>query len=107
METLGKPNPESYNSLNVYSEAKTANVLTAAELSRRSNGQINGYSLHPGIILTNMNDKEEIKVIQKELGILLPDGTPNLDMMKWKTIPQGAATTVTAAFDPRLDSLPG
>ncbi|CAK5267299.1 unnamed protein product, partial [Mycena citricolor] len=31
----------------------------------------------------------------------------NLDMMKWKTIPQGAATTVTAAFDPRLDSLPG
>ncbi|CAK5267295.1 unnamed protein product [Mycena citricolor] len=107
LETLGKPDPESYNSLNVYSEAKTANVLTAAEISRRSKGQINGYSLHPGVILTNMNEKEEIKVIQKELGILRPDGTPNLDMMKWKTIAQGAATTVTAAFDPRLDSLPG
>jgi hypothetical protein len=28
------------------------------------------------------------------LGVLLPDGKPNLELGEWKTIPQGAATCV-------------
>ncbi|KAJ7478441.1 hypothetical protein FB451DRAFT_1453015 [Mycena latifolia] len=47
--TLGKPDPAKYDTIfKPYNETKSANVLTAIELSRRSRGKINSYSLHPG-----------------------------------------------------------
>ncbi|KAJ6580067.1 hypothetical protein DFH09DRAFT_831242, partial [Mycena vulgaris] len=47
--TLAQPDPSKYATmLNPYNETKSANVLTAIELSRRSHGKLNGYSLHPG-----------------------------------------------------------
>ncbi|CAK5283315.1 unnamed protein product [Mycena citricolor] len=107
LETLAKLDPKSYTAVNAYAQAKVANVLTAAEISRRSKGQINAYSLHPGVIFTNINQKKEANEMGKEVGILLPDGTPNHEAAPWKSIPAGAATTVTAAFDPRLESVPG
>ncbi|CAK5278662.1 unnamed protein product [Mycena citricolor] len=106
-ETLRKPNPETHQPFNAYAQAKSANILAAAELSRRSNGKINGYSLHPGAILTNIFDKEESHEVMKSLGILGPDGKPNTENIQWKTIPEGAATTVAAAFNPLLDASPG
>ncbi|CAK5267264.1 unnamed protein product [Mycena citricolor] len=106
-ETLSKPDPASYDSLGGYAQAKTANILTAAELSRRSKGMIKSYSLHPGVIFTNINSTEESIQQQKEAGILLPDGSPNPEKFRWKSIPEGSATTVAAAFDPRLEDTPG
>jgi hypothetical protein len=53
-----------------------------------------------------MEKKETLSEYQA-LGLLGPDGLPNTEKMQWKTIPQGAATTLTAAFDPRLNSQPG
>jgi NAD(P)-dependent dehydrogenase (short-subunit alcohol dehydrogenase family) len=47
-DTIEHPNPENYSSATAYFQAKSANVLTAIELSRRSKGAINAYSLHPG-----------------------------------------------------------
>ncbi|CAK5269016.1 unnamed protein product [Mycena citricolor] len=105
--TLRKPNADTYGAFNAYFQAKSANVLTAAELSRRSGGKINSYSLHPGTILTNLVGKEESQEHLKELGVLLPDGQQNTKIVEWKTIPEGTATTVAAAFDPRLDATPG
>ncbi|CAK5283286.1 unnamed protein product, partial [Mycena citricolor] len=107
LETLRKPDPALYDPFGTYGQAKTANILTAAELSRRSNGTIKSYSLHPGVIFTNLARREESAEISKEAGILLPDGTPNLEKYQWKSIPEGAATTVAAAFDPRLEDVPG
>jgi hypothetical protein len=47
--TLGRPEkPENYERMEVYHQVKSANVLTAIELSKRSKGRINAYSLHPG-----------------------------------------------------------
>lgn len=37
-------------------------------------------------------------------GFFNEDGTPKFT---YKTIPEGASTTLTAAFDPRMDSLNG
>ncbi|KAK6983807.1 hypothetical protein R3P38DRAFT_3233606 [Favolaschia claudopus] len=51
--------------------------------------------------------KEESIPELQAIGILRSDGTPNTDAMPWKTIPQGAATTVAAAFDPKLNDVPG
>ncbi|KAJ7159750.1 NAD-P-binding protein [Mycena filopes] len=96
-----------YNAFPRYVEGKAANVLAAMEISTRSHGKINGYGLHPGVISTNLNQKEELRASLVEIGMLHPDGTPNTENLSWKTIPQGAATTVVAAFDPSLDATPG
>jgi NAD(P)-dependent dehydrogenase (short-subunit alcohol dehydrogenase family) len=47
-KTMEHPDPESYEPMNGYFQSKSANVLSAIELSKRSKGQINAYSLHPG-----------------------------------------------------------
>ncbi|KAJ6584393.1 hypothetical protein B0H19DRAFT_1058821 [Mycena capillaripes] len=104
--TLGRPDPESYTSIGAYREAKSANVLSGIELSKRSKGQINAYSLHPGGIFTNIMQKGDGPAEMQKLGILGSDGLP-LEGKGFKTIPQGAATTVVAAFDPTLNDKPG
>ncbi|KAJ7891044.1 hypothetical protein B0H13DRAFT_1887374 [Mycena leptocephala] len=90
-------------------EPKCANILTAIELSKRSKGNINAYSLHPGgtVIYTNINQKEESIEHMQSVGLLGPDCRPNTEKFTWKTISQGAATTVAAAFDTRFDAKPG
>ncbi|KAJ6573377.1 hypothetical protein DFH09DRAFT_1457276 [Mycena vulgaris] len=104
---LAKPDPKKYKAPDAYFQAKSANILMAIELSKRSKGAINAYSLHPGIIFTNIAQKEEAQDDLKALGMLGPDGLPNHEKWEWKTIPQGAATTVAAAFDPRINDKPG
>ncbi|KAJ7732173.1 NAD-P-binding protein [Mycena metata] len=121
---IEKPDPKTYNASVGYFQAKSANILTAIELSKRFKGAINAYSLHPGVIFTNINQKEESIPEMQALGILGPDGLPNKEKFDWKTIPQGAATyilivnrsvfvlmlfdsTVAAAFDPRISDKSG
>ncbi|KAK7026342.1 short-chain dehydrogenase/reductase family protein [Favolaschia claudopus] len=96
-----------YEPMKVYSNVKAANVLMAVEVSRRSGGRVNGYSLCPGMVYTNMHQKEESLATLQTLGILGADGKPSTDKFAFKTIPQGASTTIVAAFDPRLDDQPG
>ncbi|KAJ7607127.1 hypothetical protein DFH06DRAFT_1486611 [Mycena polygramma] len=103
---LAHPDPVNYNSHMAYCQAKSANVLCAIEMSKRSNGQINTYSLHPGAIFTNIMQKGEGVAAMQGLGVLDADGLPS-ETANFKTIPQGAATTVVAAFDPRLNENPG
>ncbi|KAJ7187396.1 hypothetical protein C8R46DRAFT_289068 [Mycena filopes] len=105
-DNIAAPDGAKYERGDAYYQAKSANVLTAIELSKRSKGAINAYSLHPGVIYTGAHQKKETIPVLVALGILLPDGTPNSDQ-PWKTIPQGAATQVTAAFDPRINDKPG
>ncbi|KAF8155041.1 hypothetical protein K438DRAFT_1863095 [Mycena galopus ATCC 62051] len=106
-EMLETPDPAKYSTREVYRGTKSANILTAIELSKRSKGKINAYSLHPGAIFTNAFKKEAVITIFKADGGLKEDGQPNMAAYNWKTIPQGAATTVTAAFDPRLNDKAG
>ncbi|KAJ7615739.1 hypothetical protein DFH06DRAFT_1365790 [Mycena polygramma] len=105
--SLEQPDPAKYSASQAYFQAKSANILTAIELSKRSKSAINAYSLHPGVINTNLTQKEESIADLQAIGMLGPDGKPNHDNFHWKTIAQGAATTVVAAFDPRLDDKPG
>ncbi|KAJ7511976.1 hypothetical protein B0H11DRAFT_1899468 [Mycena galericulata] len=95
LEMMEVPNAEKYDSSNLYFQAKSTNILTALELSRRSGGKINAYSLHPGLIFTNMNQKEESLDALQAVGFLGPDKLPNTEKYQWKTIPQGAATVHT------------
>ncbi|KAJ7448795.1 hypothetical protein FB451DRAFT_1375290 [Mycena latifolia] len=117
-DTIGHPDPEKYVSTEAYAQAKSANCLMAIELSKRSQGKINAYNVHPGIIYTNIFQKEESRLDMQAFELLGPDGKPNTkpltgpmaseaQKLEWKTIPQGAATTVVAAFDTRLNDKPG
>ncbi|KAF7365620.1 Short-chain dehydrogenase/reductase family protein [Mycena venus] len=107
LTTLERPDPGSHESMDAYFQTKVANILTGIELSKRSKGQINAYSLHPGIILTNIMHKGDVVAGLKKLEIMDEDGRPSDKKYPWKTIPQGAATTVAAAFDPSLNDKPG
>ncbi|KAJ7340693.1 short chain dehydrogenase reductase [Mycena albidolilacea] len=63
------PDPARYSVYGAYAQAKTANVLTARELSRRAGGRINAYSLHPGTIFTNAQLREGVKEHMVALGL--------------------------------------
>ncbi|KAJ6537218.1 hypothetical protein DFH09DRAFT_1324326 [Mycena vulgaris] len=105
--TMGAPDPNKYDGFEAYFQAKSANALMAIELSNRSKGKINAYSVHPGVINTNIMQKEEGISYLQGFDILDANGKPNTEKFEWKTLPQGAATTVAAAFDTRLNGKPG
>ncbi|KAJ7637880.1 NAD-P-binding protein [Mycena polygramma] len=104
--TLGRPDPALYQAMEMYCEAKAANVLSAVELSKRAKGHINAYSLHPGPIYTKIVQTKEAIAALHEWDVLTLDGQP-LDGFKFKTVAQGAATTLVAALDPALNETPG
>ncbi|KAJ7643620.1 hypothetical protein FB45DRAFT_1020447 [Roridomyces roridus] len=41
------------------------------------------------------------------IGVLDENGKPNEENFKWKTIPEGTATTIAAAFNPSLTDRAG
>ncbi|KAJ6518273.1 hypothetical protein C8R47DRAFT_1205340 [Mycena vitilis] len=107
-DTFGKWTAEAYVPFDAYSQAKCASALQAIELSKRSKGKINAYSLCPGLIYTNIHKKEESIEMFQQTGFLGPDKQPTTAVFDvWKTQPQGAATTIVAAFDPRITDQAG
>ncbi|KAK7038609.1 hypothetical protein R3P38DRAFT_2906696 [Favolaschia claudopus] len=55
-----------------------------------------------------MHQKEESLSTLQAAGFLGADGKPSTEKFDfWKTVPQGATTTIVAAFDPRLNDQPG
>ncbi|KAJ7676852.1 hypothetical protein DFH06DRAFT_1317462 [Mycena polygramma] len=61
-----------------------------------------------GAICTNIQFKEESRAYMQFVGFVHAEGNPTNDARSaLKTIPQGAATTVAAAFDPRLEDKSG
>ncbi|KAJ6468534.1 hypothetical protein C8R47DRAFT_805837 [Mycena vitilis] len=105
-DSLEHPDPAKYSAPAAYFSAKSANILTAIELSKRAKGALNAYSLHPGVIYTNMAQKEESRAEMQAIGMIDADGGPS-PTVEWKTQEQGAATTVAASFDPQLNEKPG
>jgi len=99
------PNFEkSYNKLTGYASSKTAAILLVSEFNRRniSHG-VSAFSVHPGAIMTglqvHMSQEEKIN-----LGCIDKDGKVN---PHFKTVEQGAATTVWAATSKELDGKGG
>lgn len=93
-----------YDKWGAYAQSKSANVLFAKQLNKLySRDGIQAYSLHPGVILTNLQrhtPSEELRA----MGFFKEDGTL-VDLCK--TVEQGAATSVYAALAPELDNQGG
>ena len=99
---LDDPNFERvpYNPMIAYGRSKTANILFAAEFDRRHRARgVRATAIHPGGIRTelgrHMAPDELDKIVAQINAQLAADGQPPF---QWKTIPQGAATSVWAAF---------
>ena len=99
-----------YDKWKAYGQSKTANVLFTRGLEDRFGGKgIHAYAVHPGGILTNLGrhmteqDREWMMGRMKKLAEASPDAAAR----GFKTIPQGAATTVWAATADDLEGRGG
>jgi NAD(P)-dependent dehydrogenase (short-subunit alcohol dehydrogenase family) len=100
-------NKRPYDKWAAYGQSKSANSLFAVELDKR--GQKDGvraFAVHPGGILTDllkyMTDEElSAYGIYRENGVIkIPDVTKVSE--RFKTIEEGAATTIWCAVTPQL-----
>jgi NAD(P)-dependent dehydrogenase (short-subunit alcohol dehydrogenase family) len=91
-----------YNKWAAYGQSKTANILFAVGLEDRFGGKgVHAYAVHPGGIMTELGrhlTEEDRERVRKRMDN--PD-------FSWKTIPQGAATSVYAATAPELEGRGG
>jgi NAD(P)-dependent dehydrogenase (short-subunit alcohol dehydrogenase family) len=86
-----------YTPFGAYGRSKTANILFAVEFDRRhrANG-VRAVAVHPGGIQTELGrhlTPEDIQALLDSIAAANPGGAA----FEWKTIPQGAATSVWAA----------
>lgn len=91
-----------YDKMVAYGQSKTANVLFAVEADRRyQSDHIRAFAVHPGAILetelARNYDPEELKVVVERAR----------QVGSFKTIEQGAATSIFCATSPLLDGIGG
>lgn len=97
-----------YDKWQAYGQSKSAASLFALELDRRGAPHgVRAFSVHPGAIETGLGvhlTRQDLV----EIGALTPDGelTPRFAAL-YKTVEQGASTTVWCATSARLDGLGG
>lgn len=84
-----------YTEFGAYGRSKTANILFAVEFDRRHRARgVRAVAVHPGGIQTELGrhmTPEAMGALVKSIQDATPTGVPAFE---WKTIPQGAATTV-------------
>jgi NAD(P)-dependent dehydrogenase (short-subunit alcohol dehydrogenase family) len=87
-----------YTEFGAYGRSKTANVLFAVEFDRRHKAQgIRATAVHPGGIQTELGRHMKPEVIQAMIDSMNAQAAAGGPSFEWKTIPQGAATSVWAA----------
>ncbi|MDP6979543.1 MAG: SDR family NAD(P)-dependent oxidoreductase [Myxococcota bacterium] len=93
-----------YDKWQAYGRSKTANALFSVALDKRLAGKgIRAFAVHPGAIMTELSrhlTPDDVKAIRE-------DGPRDSGPMTFKTIPQGAATSVWAATSPSLEGKGG
>ncbi len=100
---LDDPNYEnrSYDEWAAYGQSKTANILFSVELERRLAAlDVRSAAVHPGGIHTDLG-RHMTPELRTQLQDRIAQSNPGGDF-SWKSIPQGAATTVWAATTPAL-----
>jgi NAD(P)-dependent dehydrogenase (short-subunit alcohol dehydrogenase family) len=98
-----------YDPQAAYGQSKTANVLFALALDERGRDHgVRAFSLHPGTIVDTNFKRNVPDGILEAAGMVDADGRAVLDpAMGWKSVEQGAATSVWCVVSPQLDGLGG
>jgi NAD(P)-dependent dehydrogenase (short-subunit alcohol dehydrogenase family) len=103
---LDDPNFErtDYTPFGAYGRSKTANVLFAVEFDRRHRARgVRAAAVHPGGIQTELGRH----MSEAEMNTLIESINASGQTFQWKTIPQGAATSVWAGFVAGADEVGG
>ncbi|WP_025688863.1 oxidoreductase [Paenibacillus zanthoxyli] len=101
---------KTYDKWKAYAQSKSANILYALEMDKRGKAHdVRAFSVHPGLIPeTNLGqdlteEERGPKPIKNEQGRYVS----NEQNAVFKTVEQGAATSVWCAVSPQLDGLGG
>jgi NAD(P)-dependent dehydrogenase (short-subunit alcohol dehydrogenase family) len=108
---LDDPNFEHtpYTEFGAYGRSKTANILFAVEFDRRhrTNG-VRATAVHPGGIRTELGRYMTAEIGQQMIEqINAANAASGLPAFSWKTIPQGAATSVWSGIMAAADEVGG
>jgi len=107
---LDDPNFERtpYSEFVAYGRSKTANILFAVEFDRRHKGAgIRATAVHPGAIHTELGRYMTPEVIRGLMAAIESSKAAGAPEFKYKTVPQGAATSVWAGFVAPADRVGG
>jgi len=108
---LEDPNFETteYTPFGAYGRSKTANILFAVEFDRRHKDRgVRAVAVHPGGIQTELARHLDPSFIQGMIENLNAQAkAAGADAFEWKTIPQGAATSVWAGVVAPVDEVGG
>ena len=108
---LNDPNFEHtpYNEFGAYGRSKTANILFAVEFDRRHKGNgVRATAVHPGGIQTELGRHLSPEAIKQLIdGINASNLAAGAPAFSWKTIPQGAATSVWSGIVASADEVGG
>jgi NAD(P)-dependent dehydrogenase (short-subunit alcohol dehydrogenase family) len=86
-----------YTPMGAYGRSKTANILFAVEFDRRHRDRgVRATAVHPGGIQTELARHLDPAVIQGMIERINADRPEGEAAFEWKTVPQGAATSVWA-----------
>lgn len=97
-----------YDPWKAYGQSKTANVLFAVALDKRSQRDgVRAFALHPGGIVTDLSRYISADDLRAR-GAIDEAGNPVIDPSRnMKTVEQGAATSVWCAVSRQLDGMGG
>jgi NAD(P)-dependent dehydrogenase (short-subunit alcohol dehydrogenase family) len=109
--SLDDPNFEHtrYTEFGAYGRSKTANILFAVEFDRRhkANG-VRATAVHPGGIQTELGRHMQPGAVQQMIdGINAANAASGRPSFSWKTISQGAATSVWSGIVASADEVGG
>jgi NAD(P)-dependent dehydrogenase (short-subunit alcohol dehydrogenase family) len=98
-----------YTEFGAYGRSKTANVLFAVEFDRRHKTHgVRATAVHPGGIQTELGRYMTPEVMKVMIdSINATNQTAGAPQFSWKTVPQGAATTVWSGFVAPADLVGG
>lgn len=92
-----------YEKWRAYGESKTANALFSVGLDARGRASgVRAFAVHPGVIMTELS-----RHLEQEDYEMLASRAPKGKEMSFKSVEQGAATSVWAATSPGLEGRGG
>ena len=97
-----------YDPMVAYGRSKTANILFAVAFDRRQQGRgVRAAAVHPGAIQTELGRYMDAGQLQNLVDRINQQLAAEGKSFQWKTIPQGAATSVWAAVVAPADEIGG
>jgi NAD(P)-dependent dehydrogenase (short-subunit alcohol dehydrogenase family) len=97
-----------YTEFGAYGRSKTANILFAVEFDRRHKEKgVRATAVHPGVIQTELGRHMTPEVLKNLMDTINANQPAGARALEYKTVPQGAATSVWAGVVAPADLVGG